>query len=157
TCNDRRLLTDARWWVRNGDRWHVEHRREDGALVVAHLDGHGRVVLPAGYAAEHVALAYAVTVHKAEGVTVDRAVLLADGATSGEHLYVGMTRGRHDNRVCVVTDCASTGHGHRPPPTPVEVLTEVMHRSSAEISATETLRRELDRAENPATLRRLHE
>jgi hypothetical protein len=138
TRNDRRLVTDQRWWVRNGDRWHVEHRRNDGALVVAHLDGRGRVVLPAGYVADHVALAYAVTVHKAEGVTVDRAVLLADGATTGEHLYVGMTRGRHDNRVCVVTDAASTGHGHLPPPTPVEVLAEVMHRSSAEISATET-------------------
>jgi hypothetical protein len=37
------------------------------------------------------------------------------------------------------------------------VLAEVMRRSSAEISATETLRRELDRAEDPATLRRLHE
>jgi hypothetical protein len=157
TRNDRRLLTDQRWWVRNGDRWRVDHRRDDGTLVVAHLDGRGRVVLPAGYAADHVALAYAVTVHKAEGVTVHRAVFLADGATTGEHLYVGMTRGRHDNRVCVDTDSASTGHGHRPPPTPVEVLTEVMHRSSAEISATETLRRELDRAEDPATLRRLHE
>jgi hypothetical protein len=32
-----------------------------------------------------------------------------------------------------------------------------MRRSSAEISATETLRHELDRAEDPATLRRLHE
>src|SRR5713226_2773486 len=49
--NDRRLLTDTRWWVRNGDRWRVDHRRDDGALVVAHLDGHGRVVLPAAYAA----------------------------------------------------------------------------------------------------------
>jgi hypothetical protein len=37
-------------------------RRDDGALVVSHLDGWGRVVLPAGYAADHVALAYAVTV-----------------------------------------------------------------------------------------------
>ena len=157
TRNDRRLVTGDRWWVRNGDRWHVDARRDDGALVVAHLDGHGRVVLPAAYAAEHVALAYAVTVHKAEGVTVDRAVLLADNSTTGEHLYVGMTRGRHDNRVCVVTDAATTGHGHRPTPTPVEILAEVMRRSSAEISATETLRHELDRAEDPATLRRLHE
>jgi len=32
-----------------------------------------------------------------------------------------------------------------------------MHRSSAEMSATETLRRELDRAEDPGRLRRLHE
>ena len=157
TRNDRRLVTTAGLWVRNGDRWHVDARRDDGALVVSHLDGQGRVVLPAAYAADHVALAYAVTVHKAEGITVDRAVLLADAATTAEHLYVGMTRGRHENRVCVVTDAATTGHGHRPPPDPVEVLAAVMRRSSAEVSATETLRHELDRGEDPATLRRLWE
>jgi hypothetical protein len=157
TRNDRRLLTTGGLWVRNGDRWRVDARRDDGALVVSHLDGYGRVVLPADYAAEHVALAYAVTVHKAEGVTVDRAVLLADAATSAEHLYVGMTRGRRENRVCVVTDAANTGHGHQPPPGPVEVLAGVMRRSSAELSATETLRTELDRAEDRQTLRRLHE
>ena len=137
--------------------WHVDLRRDDGALVVSHLDGHGRVVLPAAYVAEHVALAYAVTVHKAEGLTVDRAVLLADSTTTAEHLYVGMSRGRHDNRVCVVTDAATTGHGHRAPPTPLEVLTAVMRRSSVERSATETLREELDRGEDRESLRRLHE
>jgi hypothetical protein len=157
TRNDRRLLTTGGLWVRNGDRWHVDAHRDDGALVVSHLDGYGRVVLPADYAAEHVALAYAVTVHKAEGVTVDRAVLLADAATSAEHLYVGMTRGRHDNRVCVVTDAASTGHGHQPPPGLIDVLAGVMRRSSAGLSATETLRTELDRAEDRQTLGRLHE
>ncbi|HKN91426.1 MAG TPA: AAA family ATPase, partial [Acidimicrobiia bacterium] len=157
TRNDRRLVTTDGLWVRNGDRWQVDARRDDGALVVSHLDGWGRVILPAGYAAEHVALAYAVTVHKAEGVTVDCAVLLADGATTGEHLYVGMSRGRHDNRVCVITDAATTGHGHRPPPTPVEVLAAVMRRSSAEMSATETLRAELDRGEDRETIRRLRD
>lgn len=155
TRNDRRLITTGGLWVRNGDRWHVDARRDDGALVVSHLDGHGRVVLPADYAAEHVALAYAVTVHKAEGITVDRAVLLADAATSAEHLYVGMTRGRSENRVCVITDAATTGHGHHRPLQPVDVLADVMRRSSAERSASETLRQELDRGEDPATLRRL--
>jgi conjugative relaxase-like TrwC/TraI family protein len=157
TRNDRRLVTNGGLWVRNGDRWHVDDRRGDGALVVTHLDGWGRVVLPAAYAAEHVALAYAVTIHKAEGLTVDRAVLLADGVTTGEHLYVGMSRGRHDNRVCVVTDATATGHGHQAPASPVEVLTAAMRRSSAERSAIETLRDELDRGEDRDTLRRLHE
>jgi conjugative relaxase-like TrwC/TraI family protein len=157
TRNDRRLISTGGLWVRNGDRWQVEARHNDGALVVSHLDGLGRVVLPAGYAAEHVALAYAVTVHKAEGVTVDRAVLLADSTSTGEHLYVGMTRGRYDNRVCVVTDAAGTGHGHQRPPMPIEVLAAVMRRSSAELSATETLRDELDRGEDRETLRRLHD
>src|SRR5687768_11163880 len=105
----------------------------------------------------HVALAYAVTVHKAEGVTVDRAVLLADSTSTGEHLYVGMTRGRYDNRDCVVTDAAGTGHGHQRPPMPIEVLAAVMRRSSAELSATETLRDELDRGEDREILRRLHD
>jgi len=157
TRNDRRLVTTGGLWVRNGDRWHVDDRRDDGALLVSHLEGHGRVVLPARYAAEHIALAYAVTVHKAEGVTVDCGVLLADSATAAEHLYVGMSRGRHDNRVCVVTDAATAGHGHRPPPTPLEVLAAAMGRSSAELSATETLRTELDRGEDRETLRRLHD
>jgi hypothetical protein len=155
--NDRRLITSGGLWVRNGDRWHVDARRDDGALVVSHLDGHGRIVLPADYAAEHVALAYAVTVHKAEGVTVDRAVLLADAATTAEHLYVGMTRGRSENRVCVVTDAATTGHGHRRPLEPVEILAEAMRRSSTERSASETLRHELDRGDDPVTLPRLWE
>ena len=157
TRNDRRLVTTGGLWVRNGDRWHVDARQGDGTLVVSHLDGWGRVVLPAAYAAEHVALAYAVTVHKAEGVTVDRAVLLADNVTTGEHLYVGMSRGRHDNQVCVITAAAATGHGHQPPATPVEVLTAAMRRSSAECSATETLRDELDRSEDRDTLHRLRE
>jgi hypothetical protein len=157
TRNDRRLLTTAGLWVRNGDRWRIDARRPDGALVVSHLDGFGRVVLPADYTAEHVALAYAVTVHKAQGVTVDRAVLLADAATSAEHLYVGMTRGRLDNRVCVITDAAGTGHGHTRPLEPTEILAAVMRRPSAELSATERLRTELDHSEDPVVLRRLWE
>ncbi|MGH8990926.1 MAG: MobF family relaxase [Acidimicrobiia bacterium] len=155
TRNDRRLITTGGLWVRNGDRWLVDARLEDGALVVSHLDGYGRVALPPDYAADHVALAYAVTVHKAEGLTVDRAVLLADAATSAEHLYVGMTRGRGENRVCVVTDAATTGHGHQRPLEPIDILAQVMRRSSVERSASETLRHELDRGEDPATLRRL--
>ncbi|MGH8973040.1 MAG: MobF family relaxase, partial [Acidimicrobiia bacterium] len=157
TQNDRRLITTAGVWVRNGDRWRVDVRHLDGSLVVSHLGNRGRVVLPAPYVTDHVALAYAVTAHKAEGVTVDRAVLLADSATMAEHLYVGMTRGRHENRACVVTEAAGTGHGHQPPPGPVEVLAAAMRRSSADVSATEALRTELDRSDQPAILQRLWE
>jgi hypothetical protein len=90
TRNDRRLLTTAGVWVRNGDRWRVDVRHADGSLGISSLEHRGRVLLPAAYVAEHVALAYAVTVHKAEGVTVDRAVIVADSNTMAEHLYVGM-------------------------------------------------------------------
>jgi len=43
-----------------------------GALTVEGLQGRGRVTLPPQYVAEHVALGYALTVHKAQGSTVDR-------------------------------------------------------------------------------------
>jgi TrwC relaxase len=54
TRNDRRLMTSASGWVRNGDRWTVTQRHRDGSLTVSHLGGHGRVVLPADYVAADV-------------------------------------------------------------------------------------------------------
>jgi len=96
--NDRTLTTTASGgWIRNGDRWQITGRHADGSLTVSHLDGHGRAALPADYVAEHVALAYALTVHKAQGVTVDRSLLVVDDTTTAEALYVGLTRGRHEN------------------------------------------------------------
>lgn len=142
--NDRRLVTDNDRWVRNGDRWVIERRRGNGALGVRSLEGRGRVWLPAGYVAEHVALAYAVTLQKAQGVTVDRGVLLADEATTDLGLYVGMTRGRQSNDAFVV--CAPPIERHGGPDrseTPAEVLTTVLQRDAAERSGTEALREEL--------------
>ena len=104
------------------------------------LHGRGTVTLPGSYVQEHVALAYAVTVHRSQGLTVDQAVLVVDRATSAEHLYVGMTRGRRHNLACVVTEPAGDEHTRRRAPTPGEVLTNALRRTSAEKSATETLR-----------------
>ena len=104
TRNDRRLLTDSGHWVRNSDRWTVERRTSRGHLRVRSLEGRGRVWLHRAYVEEDVALAYAVTTHKAQGMTVDRGLLLADEATSDLSLYVGMSRGRHSNDVFVGAD-----------------------------------------------------
>ena len=72
--------------------------REVGERLLAESSVEGlRVALPADYVNQDASLAYALTVHKAQGVTVDRAVLIADEATTAETLYVGMTRGRHHN------------------------------------------------------------
>jgi conjugative relaxase-like TrwC/TraI family protein len=151
TRNDRRLMTSASGWVRNGDRWTVTQRHRDGSLTVSHLGGHGRVVLPADYVAADVALAYAVTVHKAQGVTVDRAVLVADDATTAEALYVGMTRGRHHNTVLVV--CDNLDPEHRDPAlTGAEVLAAALGRVSAERAALDVLRQTLAASESLAVL-----
>ena len=140
TRNDRRLVTTTRAWVRNGDRWHIQDQGRDGSLQLASLDGRGTVTLPGVYVQQHVALAYAVTVHKGQGLTVDQGVLVVDRATGAEHLYVGMTRGRHRNLACVITEAAGDEHQHRQPPTPSEVLAAALRRLGSEKSATETLR-----------------
>ncbi|MGI8685366.1 MAG: AAA family ATPase [Acidimicrobiales bacterium] len=151
TDNDRRLVTSGGAWVRNGDRWVVTERRRDGSLVVEHADGRGRVVLPGHYVADHVALSYAVTVHKAQGLTVDRGVVVVDEAASAELVYVGMTRGRLGNQACLVLETGDE-HGWRRPPTPAEALADALGRSGAERSATEVLRSELERSEDLAVL-----
>jgi hypothetical protein len=54
----------------------------------------GTIRLPKDYVDQHVQLAYAETVHAAQGRTVDHAILLADDMIDGRGLYVGLTRGR---------------------------------------------------------------
>ena len=118
---------------------------------MSHLAGHGRVVLPADYVNQDVSLAYALTVHKAQGVTVDRAVLVADEATTAEALYVGMTRGRHDNTALVVCDQLDDEHRDTPP-TAADVLTAALGRVSAEQAALDALRATLAASESLAVL-----
>ncbi len=108
------------------------------------LEGRGTVTIPGEYVQEHVGLAYAVTVHRSQGLTCDQAVLVVDRSTSAEHLYVAMTRGRHHNLACVITEPAGDEHTRRPALTAEEALAAALRRSSAEKSATETLRDELE-------------
>jgi hypothetical protein len=154
TCrNDRRLVTSAGAWVRNGDRWRVVARERDDALLVEDLTGRGQVVLPSDYVREEVALAYAVTIHKAQGLTVDSAIVLVDERTTAEGLYVGMTRGRAHNVVLAVCDEPDTEHAPaRPTRRPREVLVAALGRSAAEMAALEALREALARSESLAIL-----
>ncbi len=154
TCrNDRRLVTSGGGWVRNGDRWQVLARQHDDSLLVEDLARRGRAVLPGEYVRAEVALAYAVTIHKAQGLTVDQSILLVDEATTAEGLYVGMTRGRTSNVALAVCDDADVEHR---PPAPARSETEVvlgaMSRSVAEVAALEALREAFARSESLATL-----
>jgi hypothetical protein len=115
TGNDRRLVTTTGAWVRNGDRWQITARGPNHSLQLASLHGRGQVTVPGEYVEQHVTLAFAVTVHKAQGVTVDQGVLVVDRSTSAEHLYVGLTRGRHHNLACVNIEPAGDEHQHREP------------------------------------------
>ncbi len=153
TSNDRRLVTSRGGWVRNGDRWCVLARSGDDRLLVDDLGGRGRVELPGDYVRDEVALAYAVTIHKAQGLTVDRSILLVDERTTAEGLYVGMTRGRSSNVALAICDDAGAEHA---PAGPVrsaeEVVLAAMGRSAAEVAALEALREAFARSESLATL-----
>lgn len=154
--NDRSLLLHAgRDFVKNGDLWRVEARHADGTLVVRHARHHGQVHLPARYVQTHVELGYATTTHRAQGMTVDTAHLVADELLTRELLYVGMTRGVRANTAYVVTETTLDPGLDRPPAEPTtarDVLTAIVHRVGAEQSATETLRTRHADEESLATL-----
>ncbi len=88
--------------VANRDRWTVTRIDDHGGLVVRGRSG--ARTLPGHYARQHVELAYATTVHGAQGETVDQAHLLIGEATGAAAAYVGMTRGRHRNAAHLVAE-----------------------------------------------------
>ncbi len=97
----------------------------------------GSVTLPAADVAEHVDLGYAVTAHRAQGLTVDTAHVVVSGTMTRKNLYVSMTRGRESNIAYVALDKPDEGHA---PPEPDEVtartvLFGVLRHSGAELSA----------------------
>ena len=76
TRRNERRLTTGHAWVKNGDRWQVKRRFDDGSLAVRRLGkgdrARGKVlVLPAVYVREDLELGYASTVHRAQGANVD--------------------------------------------------------------------------------------
>lgn len=113
--NDRRLSTMRGGWVRNGDRWRVTKVGRDGSMTVLRLGATlgGTVTLPAAYVAEHIDLGYAVTAHRAQGLTVDTSHVVVSCTTTRENLYVSMTRGREANIAYVALD--KPDEVHAPP------------------------------------------
>lgn len=136
-------------WVKNGDAWLVVETHEDGALTAVHRHHGGRVTLPADYVAAHVQLDYARTVHRAQGLTVDRAHLIVDPSLTRETLYVGLSRARQGTQLYVST-MTDLGPGHRPEHhgTGLDVLAGVLQRSGVEPSATDAIRDAQAAAEN---------
>jgi hypothetical protein len=159
--NDRRMSTcGGRDWVKNGDAWHVERRHPDGSLSVRGMAHGGRVRLPAAYVAEHVALLYATTTHRAQGSTVDTAHPLITPGMTRENLYVLASRARDRTTFYVAThdlpfdeddqvDRARTdprAYAAR------EILLAIIATEGAPLSATETIAVAQDEAGSLATL-----
>lgn len=90
-------------FVKNGDLFTLTATHADGSLTVTARDG-SVLTLSADYTRKHVQLGYAVTVHRAQGVTVDSAHAVLDSSASREAAYVALTRGRSSNQLWVALD-----------------------------------------------------
>lgn len=88
--------------VANRQIWTVTGVRSDGSVVLH--DRRRDQVVPSHYAREHLELAYATTVHGAQGETVARAHVALNEHTGAAAAYVSMTRGRECNTAHLVAD-----------------------------------------------------
>lgn len=147
--NDRRLAL-GRSWVKNGDRWIITATNSDGSIRVRRQHSRWRttLTLPASYVADNLELGYAITTHRAQGMTVDTAhAIVASPEMTRESLYVAMTRGREENQVYVVTDEHHLeAHQHRADlqMTARSILYGILQHIGAEASAHHTISAEQD-------------
>ena len=131
--NHRRIVASDGQWVRNGDRWTVTGADKEGAVTARRLEDEGvTVVLPASYSAEHLDLGYATTQTRVQSLTTDAALCAVTAHSRRAQLYVGLTRGRHENHLVVVTDQPQhdpdTPADHLPPD---HIIETVLRRGSA--------------------------
>ncbi|WP_224389132.1 MobF family relaxase [Pseudonocardia sp. ICBG1293] len=118
----------------------VGRHAESGALLVRDQGGATAHLLP-GYVREHVTLAYAVTEHASQGVTVQRGHYLPDRDATREGAYPGLTRGAEENHVYLPAVRAADEHDpERVEESARECFTSIYTASSAQRSATDTLR-----------------
>ena len=95
-------------------------------------------------------LGYAVTAHRAQGVTTDTSHVVVTATTTRENLYVAMTRGREANHAYVAIDRPEEDHSHahpgdNPDATARSVLFDVLQHVGAELSAHQMITAEQDR------------
>lgn len=149
--NQRRLRITSTDYVKNGDRWTVVAIPADGGLTVRHHGTSRILTLPAEYVSTQVDLGYAVTVHGAQGATVDTCHAIFAGEETRQLAYVATSRGRDENHLYVLVGGSGDEHDAiRPevlaPSTAVETIEQILGRDGSQTSATSALATELDPA-----------
>jgi conjugative relaxase-like TrwC/TraI family protein len=136
------LRNDYRLGLLNGTRAAIDSVDIAGRHIVAVTNQDERLVIPFEYAANgHLTHGYATTIHKAQGATVDRCLVLVDETASREHAYTAVSRGRHGNDLFVVA-ADSRGeerHAAEMQRDPLEGLRGAVQRSSAQRFALDDL------------------
>ena len=98
TANDHRLD------LLNGTRATVTAVDPRHQTLTLKADNERQVTVPAGWAGQHLDHGYAMTCHKAQGVTVETALLYGANALTREVGYVALSRGRAANHLYVPDD-----------------------------------------------------
>jgi conjugative relaxase-like TrwC/TraI family protein len=133
TRNDRRLE------IANGSRSTVRSVDRERRAVEVELDDRRLLTLPVRYLeAGHVSHAYALTGHKTQGLTVERAFVLADDRRAlREWGYVALSRARDETRLyTTANELEPDSPPHRlEPDGPVDRLAEALTRPAAETLA----------------------
>ena len=138
----------------------------DGSLLMADRAGR-EYTLTAAYLASSTQRGgpvldhgYALTGHKAQGLTVDETFVLGSDQLYREWGYVAMSRGRHANRLYILNahddrDLAVAHADQRKPP-PLDAVTRALARSASQTSATDaTLAAQIADQSTPALTERL--
>ncbi|WP_308207294.1 MobF family relaxase [Mycolicibacterium murale] len=147
--NNRQLPLTGTDYVRNGYTFTIVAIAADGALKARHRGTGREITLPADYVTDHVTLGYAATIDAAQGSTAAHAchVVGAEHLTR-QHLYVALTRGRAENHLYLSTAETDPHRILAPkathPDTAVDVLSRIVARDGAQISATTAARQAAD-------------
>jgi len=129
------LRNDRRLHLRNGTRAQITGVDAERREMTVRTDAGVVLTLPARYLdAGHVRHAYATTIHKAQGQTVDRAFVLGSDLLYQEAGYVALSRGRAENRIYLVgREPREEAHTPEPaPPAPLDALTQSLGVSHAQ-------------------------
>ena len=134
------LRNQRRLGVRNGTFATITAIDIDQRAMTIRTDQGTIHQLPAAYLdAGHVRHAYATTIHKAQGSTVDQALVLGNDTLYQEAGYVALSRGRKDNRIYLVEQPEREHEHHTPEPNPAPLgaLTAALRVSHAQALAVD--------------------
>lgn len=148
--NDRQLTDASGAFITNGTRLVLDEIHTDGSATATNESTGATIVLDPDYLASSTELGYAVTAHRAQGVTVDTAHCVVDEQQPRELFYVAMTRGKHGNYVYTATRNENEAYEQADHPdnwglmfenksaqTPKDVLAKVLANESSEYTAHE--------------------
>lgn len=120
---------DTEFGVDNRAVWTITRITQDGIRLASVTDSGDTRMVDHDYAAEHIHLAYASTVHGIQGETVSHSYVGPGVNAAG--LYVGMTRGRHRNTAITIARDSDQA---------IEQLADTMMRGRLEVTLDDARR-----------------